>query len=42
MIFIGERISVAAASIGTAVVVAALVALGLLKPSHPITEGEAE
>lgn len=41
LLFFGQ-LPTAASLAGTTVVVAALVALGLLKPSRPITEGEAE
>jgi len=41
LIFFGQ-LPTAVALLGTSVVVAALTALGLLKPSLPITEGEAE
>jgi drug/metabolite transporter (DMT)-like permease len=41
LIFFGQ-LPTAVALLGTVVVVAALAALGLLKPSLPITEGEAE
>jgi drug/metabolite transporter (DMT)-like permease len=37
-----DQLPTAIALTGTIAVVAALVALGLLKPAHPITEGEAE
>ena len=41
LLFFGQ-LPTAVALAGTVLVVAALVALGLLKPAHPITEGEAE
>jgi drug/metabolite transporter (DMT)-like permease len=41
LLFFGQ-LPTAAPLAGTVVVVAALVVLGMLKPAHPITEGEAE